>query len=91
MSDGRFEVVIAPSVRRALAEELPTAVAFAVYEFMKGPLSENPHRVGAALRAPFEGLYAARRGAYRVRYSIDDAARRVVVLDVDHRRDAYRP
>ncbi|MEO7979791.1 MAG: type II toxin-antitoxin system RelE/ParE family toxin, partial [Sporichthyaceae bacterium] len=32
----------------------------------------------------------ARRGDYRVRYRIDEEARRVDVLDIDHGRDAYR-
>jgi mRNA-degrading endonuclease RelE of RelBE toxin-antitoxin system len=42
------------------------------------------------LRHPFDGLSRARRGEYRVRYRIDDEQQRVIVLDVDHRRDAYR-
>jgi mRNA-degrading endonuclease RelE of RelBE toxin-antitoxin system len=32
----------------------------------------------------------AQRGEYRVRYTIDDDHQEVLVLDVDHRRDAYR-
>jgi len=32
-----------------------------------------------------------RRGSYRVIYEMDDDARRVVVLRVDHRADVYRP
>ena len=87
--DPRYEVVLAPSVRRALAETIPAAAAFAAIEFIYGPLAQNPKRVGAALRAPFEGLYRARRGEYRVRYRIDEEQRRVLVVDVDHRRDAY--
>ena len=46
--------------------------------------------VGAPLRPPYAGLWRARRGEYRVRYRIDEAERRIIVLDVDHRRDAYR-
>ena len=46
--------------------------------------------VGVPLRAPFEGLWRARRGEYRVRYTIDDDAAVVTVLDISHRRDAYR-
>jgi mRNA-degrading endonuclease RelE of RelBE toxin-antitoxin system len=46
--------------------------------------------VGVPLRAPFEGTWRARRGEYRVRYRIEEDDRRVVVLDIDHRRDAYR-
>jgi mRNA interferase RelE/StbE len=42
------------------------------------------------LRAPFAGLWRARRGEYRVRYRIDDETRVIYVADVDHRRDAYR-
>jgi mRNA-degrading endonuclease RelE of RelBE toxin-antitoxin system len=34
-------------------------------------------------------MWRARRGEYRVRCRIEDH-RRVVVLDIDHRRDAYR-
>jgi mRNA interferase RelE/StbE len=55
-----------------------------------GPLAENPHRVGAPLRKPFEGHWRARRGEYRVCYMIDDASGSAVVLDISHRRDAYR-
>jgi mRNA interferase RelE/StbE len=47
--------------------------------------------VAAPLRPPFEGLWRARRGEYRVRYRINDDRREVVVLHIDHRRDAYRP
>jgi len=60
------------------------------WEFIIGPLAQKPRVVGASLRAPFEGLWRARRGEYRVRYRIDDAEWEVIVLDVDHRRDAYR-
>ncbi|WP_372497630.1 type II toxin-antitoxin system RelE family toxin [Tomitella gaofuii] len=50
----------------------------------------NPVRVGKRLKAPLDDRYSARRGTYRVLYRIDDAARTVTVLDVAHRRDAYR-
>jgi len=45
-------------------------------------------RVGAPLRAPFDGYRRARRGEYRVRYRIDEEKRQIVVMDIDHRRDA---
>ena len=90
VSEGPYEVLLAPSVKRALAETLPPTAAFAAYEFIYGPLADNPQRLGAPLRAPFEGLYRARRGEYRVRYEIDDEHHRIIVLDVDHRRDAYQ-
>lgn len=85
-----FTIVLAPGARRALSDSLPSAAAFAAWEFISGPLAEAPTRVGTPLRAPFEGLWRARRGEYRVRYRIDADNRRVIVLDIDHRRDAYQ-
>jgi mRNA-degrading endonuclease RelE of RelBE toxin-antitoxin system len=85
-----FRVVVARSAARRPAEQLPEAVAAACLEFIFGPLADDPHRVGAPLRRPFEGQWRARRGEYRVRYRIDDQEETVYVLDVDHRRDAYR-
>jgi mRNA-degrading endonuclease RelE of RelBE toxin-antitoxin system len=46
--------------------------------------------VGTPLRKPFEGQWRARRGEYRIRYAIDDDAGTIHILDIDHRRDAYR-
>ena len=85
-----YEIVLSPQARRALAEGLPSAAAFAAWEFIQGPLAERPHIVGVRLRAPFDGLWRARRGEYRVRYRIDEDEHRVIVMSLDHRRDAYR-
>jgi len=85
-----YSIVLAPGARRALSGTLPTAAAFAAWEFISGPLVRRLRVVGAPLRPPYAGLWRARRGEYRVRYRIDEAERRIIVLDVDHRRDAYR-
>jgi len=73
-----------------LERELPEAVAIACIEFIRGPLAENPHRVGKPLRPPFDGQWVARRGEYRVTYTINDAQIIVRVISIRHRRDAYR-
>lgn len=86
----QYQLLLAPGARRALTDTLPEAAAFAAWEFISGPLAREPRRVGAPLLAPFEGQWRARRGEYRVRYEIDDASHIVRVLDIDHRRDAYR-
>ncbi|MGD9702120.1 MAG: type II toxin-antitoxin system RelE/ParE family toxin [Acidimicrobiia bacterium] len=91
MTDERYQLLVAPTARRQLAEQLPSAVAFAAYEFIVGPLLDTPHRVGKPLRAPFEDRHSARRGTYRVIYRIDDAHRRVTVVGVFSRSEAYRP
>jgi mRNA interferase RelE/StbE len=79
-----------PTVRRALAETLPEAVAAAAFEFITGPLLEQPYRVGKRLLPPLADRYSARRGTYRVIYRIDDATNVVTVVDIGHRRDVHR-
>lgn len=93
MSDSALEpysLRTTPTVRRALTEHLPEAVAAAAYEFITGPLLDNPHRVGKRLLPPLDDRHSARRGTYRVIYRIDDKERVVTVVDIAHRRDAYR-
>jgi mRNA-degrading endonuclease RelE of RelBE toxin-antitoxin system len=91
VSEEAYELLIAPTARRQLSEELPTSVAFAAYEFIVGPLLENPHRVGKPLSAPLAVDHSARRGTYRVIYRIDDERHVVTVVGVFARADAYRP
>lgn len=86
----RFELVISPAARRQLTDSLPESVAFAAYDFIVGPLLDNPHRVGKRLRPPLADRHSARRGTYRVIYRIDDDRHRVTVVGVVHRSDAYR-
>ena len=87
---GPYALRATPTVRRALAETLPEAVATAAFEFITGPLLEQPYRVGKRLLPPLDDRYSARRGTYHVIYRIDDASRVVTVVDIGHRRDVYR-
>jgi mRNA interferase RelE/StbE len=84
------ELRTTPTVRRALGETLPKAVAAAAYEFITGPLLQQPHRIGKRLLPPLDDRFSARRGTYRIIYRVDDKTRIVTVVDVAHRRDAYR-
>jgi mRNA interferase RelE/StbE len=90
VSDGPYELTISPTARRQLTERLPEPVAFAAYEFITGPLLENPQRVGKRLLPPLDDRHSARRGTYRVIYRIDEQRHLVTVVAVVHRADAYR-
>lgn len=90
MTRCRWELIVAPSAEGSLAR-LPQKAAAAVVEFMVGPRTEDPRRVGHRLRGEFGGLWAARRGPYRVVYEIEEPDREVRVLRIDHRADVYRP
>jgi len=86
-----YELVLTPPALRAVAEQLPEAVVTAVIDVLTTGLVANPHRMGKPLRDDLDGIWSARRGTYRVLYRINEQVREVVVLRVEHRRDAYRP
>ena len=50
----RYTLRTTPSVRRALTHGLPEPVAVAAYEFITGPLLQQPYRVGKQLLPPLD-------------------------------------
>ena len=91
MSGDDYELVLTPPARRAVTDGWPEAVATAVIEFLTTALIQQPTRAGKPLREDLAGVWSARRGTYRVLYRIREDLREVIVLRVEHRRDAYRP
>lgn len=95
MTEGPYNLVITSTALRALSAAPPRGVgervAWAVYEFIRGPLLMQPHRLGKPLGPPLDGTFSACRGSYRVLYEIDDEAKTVPVTAVQRRADAYRP
>lgn len=79
-------MVLSHPATRALRERLPEAVAVAAIDFINGPLTDNPQRVGGVLHGELEGCRSARRGTYRIVYRIDETKREVLVLRVAQRR-----
>ena len=86
MSEAPLPVAWTPTAKRALTR-LPEKAAAAAVEFIYGPVAEIPRRVGKALRRELEGLYSARRGAFRIIYRISDV---VTIIAIDHRAGIYR-
>lgn len=89
--EDEYELVLTPPARRALTERLPEPVAAAVIDFLTTALVHQPRRVGKPLRGELAGVWAARRGTYRVLYRVREESREVIVVRIEHRRDAYRP
>jgi mRNA interferase RelE/StbE len=82
-----YRLLIKPSAAKEL-EALPTKDRRKIIARVEGLASEpRPHRC-----EKLSGLeqYRVRQGDYRVVYSVDDAARMVLVVKVGHRRDVYR-
>ena len=84
-----YEVIFAATARRDM-RRIPPRIVPAIIEFVFGDLARTPRKVGKPLTAELEEPYSARRGPYRILYSINDAADRVEILRVDHRADFYR-
>jgi mRNA interferase RelE/StbE len=57
---------------------------------VKDHLVRDPAGLGKPLKGVFKGLFRYRVGAHRVIYAVDHAERRVIVLHIKHRKDAYR-
>lgn len=86
----RYRLRLARPAVQALTKLLPEKVAAAAYEFITGPLLNEPRLVGKPLNPPLASAWTARRGTYRIMYFIDDASAVVEVTAVRHRADAYR-
>lgn len=87
-----YELRWAPPAARQMDRLAATSprVTAAIIGFCFGRLVANPHRAGHALQRELAGWRAARVGAYRVVYWIDEDDRVVTVDRVDHRADVYR-
>ena len=85
-----YRVVLSAAAKRAIERDLPEAVAAAVVDFLYGALAADPYRVGKPLRLELEGYWSARRGQYRVIYSVHDDQVLVRVVPISHRADVYR-
>ena len=83
------EVVVTATARRDL-QRIPPRIVHATVECVFGDLAAFPRRVGTPLQRELERLFGARRGAYRILYSIDDGPTVSRFLRIDHRSDVYR-
>lgn len=86
---GDYGVAWSGPARRALGR-IPEKVGTAVVEFVYSSLAANPRRVGKPLTLSLAGLHSARRGDYRIIYTIDDEQGVVEIIAVEHRADVYR-
>jgi len=81
-----YEVFILPRAQKELAN-LPKQNYARVRDLIS-TLADNPRPTGCKKLTGREG-WRARSGDYRVIYEIDDRNKRVIVLDVGHRKDIY--
>ncbi len=69
VADSR-NVLLSVRARQALSKQLPRPIARAAIEFLKGPIAKEPRRAGMQLTGPLFPIYSARRGSYRIVYTV---------------------
>jgi mRNA interferase RelE/StbE len=70
---------------------LPEKAAAAIVEFVTGVLADNPYRLSKPLTNELLGLRTARRGDYRVLFTLDVEEHILYVHRIEHRSDVYKP
>ncbi len=86
--DEPWQIRFSSSARRHL-DRTPEKIAAAVIEFTLGSLRHRPTIVGKPLRWELQGHYAARRGDWRIIYSLDHDAHTILITRVEHRAHVY--
>lgn len=82
-----YKLLIKPSAAKEI-HSLPVGDHKRVVARIRG-LADDPRPSGTE-RLSGDEKYRVRQGDYRVLYSIDDAAKTLVIVKVGHRRDVYR-
>lgn len=90
MADQPYNVVYTARAKRQLGQQLPEAIAIACFNFITETLRTDPRRIGKPLLPPLAPQFTARRGQYRVIYTIDDRSRTITIVSIAHRADSYR-
>lgn len=84
-----YDVIWHEKVKSDLSS-LTKEEAARVIASVKDRLVRDPAGLGKPLKGILKGLFRYRVGPYRVTYAIDHAERRVIILHVKHRKEAYR-
>lgn len=84
-----YEVIWHEKVLQDL-EAINKKDAARIVERVKTYIVQNPTGLGTPLKGIFKGLFRYRYGMYRVIYAVDMAEKKIIVLHVKHRREAYR-
>jgi mRNA interferase RelE/StbE len=88
MSEADWQVLIQRRPEKVL-RRLPRSLLQRIRDAIRG-LAENPRPPGCVKLAGHADLYRLRVGDWRISYAVEEAERRVVILEIAPRGDAYR-
>lgn len=86
-----WRIELARAAKRDL-DSLDRQTARRILRFLNRRIvaQENPRSIGAPLKSESGKYWKYRVGDYRIVAHIQDAALRVLVLEIGHRREVYR-
>ena len=84
-----YRVIWHEKVLRDL-ETIDRKDAARIMDRVKTYLVQSPVNLDVPLKGTLQGLFRYRFGAYRVIYAVDIADKKLIVLHVKHRKEAYR-
>jgi mRNA interferase RelE/StbE len=88
--NGPWKIEVASPALKGF-RRLPEKAAAAIVEFVTGVLADNPYRLSKPLTNELLGLRTARRGDYRVLFTLDVEDRTLYVHRIEHRSDVCKP
>ncbi len=71
-------------------KKLDRTTAKKIVAKVKNYLIQDPVKLGTPLKGNLKGLYRYRIGEYRVIYVIDQAEKKIIILNVNHRKKIYK-
>lgn len=70
--------------------ELPKQIRLLVYRAITDRLAVDPLSFGKPLRYDLQGLRSLRVSVYRILYRIELETNTILIVAIDHRKDAYK-
>jgi mRNA interferase RelE/StbE len=71
-------------------KKLDSKAAKKIIGKVKNYLTQDPIKLGARLKGSLKGFRRYRIGEYRVIYAIDHAGKKIIILNVNHRKQIYK-
>jgi len=71
-------------------KKLDRTTAKKIVAKVKNYLIQDPVKLGLPLKGTLKGLYRYRIGDYQIIYVIDQAEKKIVILNVNHRKKIYK-
>ncbi len=71
-------------------KKLDSKTAKKIINKVKNYLTQDPIKLGTHLKGSLKGFRRYRIGEYRIIYAIDHAEKKMIILNVNHRKKIYK-